>query len=199
MALLRVVACKWVSRSRKSLLAVWFVMSAMLFASGQAALTETTPPPEYQLKAVFLFNFAQFVEWPPNAFPEAHTPLVIGVLGEDPFGEYLDETVRGETVNARPLVVQRYHRVEEIQTCHVLFISQSEADRFAQILTDLRGRNILTVGDTAGFVKHGGVIRFVIEENRIRLRVNLEAAKTADLVISSKLLRPATIVASGED
>src|SRR5204863_5659033 len=102
---------------------------------------------EYQIKAVFLFNFAQFVDWPANAFPEAQTPLVIGVLGEDPFGSYLDETVRGEKVNNRPLVVRRYRRVDEIKTCHVLFISRSEANRLEQIFSGLKGRNILTVGD----------------------------------------------------
>ncbi|MGE0680216.1 MAG: YfiR family protein [Candidatus Binatia bacterium] len=186
-------------RSLKSAAAQWVVMSALLLSSVQGALTDTAPPPEYQLKAVFLFNFAQFVEWPPQAFPEAQTPLVIGVLGEDPFGAYLDEIVRDEIVNDRPLAIQRYHRVEEIKTCHVLFISRSEADRFEQIFTDLKGRHILTVGDAAGFVKHGGLIRFVIEKNKIRLRVNLEAAKDTNLVISSKLLRPAEIVPPGED
>jgi hypothetical protein len=148
----------------------------------------------HQLKAVFLFNFAQFVEWPPQAFPDAQTTLVIGVLGMDPFGAYLDETVRGETVNNRPLVVQRYGRVEDINACHVLFISQSEADRLEQILASLSGRNILTVADSEGFGRRGVMIRLITVENKIRLRINLEAAQAADLKISSKLLRPAEIV-----
>src|SRR5687767_223921 len=113
MALLRALAHTWMNRGLKRLSLVWLVMSAMLLLGGRDAPAETTPPLEYQLKAVFLFNFAQFVEWPPEAFPEAQTPLVIGVLGEDPFGAYLDETVRGETVNNRSLVVHRYRRVEE--------------------------------------------------------------------------------------
>jgi hypothetical protein len=171
----------------------------VLLSGGRDAPAETTPPPEYQLKAVFLFNFAQFVEWPPEAFPEAQTPLVIGVLGEDPFGAYLDETVRGETVNNRSLVVHRYRRVEEIETCHVLFISRSEAGRLEQILASLKGRNILTVGDMAGFARRGVMIRFLTEKNKIRLRVNLAATKDTNLVISSKLLRPAEIIEPGED
>lgn len=178
---------------------MWLVLSAVLLSGGRDAPAETTPPPEYQLKAVFLFHFAQFVEWPPEAFPEAQTPLVIGVLGEDPFGAYLDETVRSETVNNRSLVVHRYHQVEEIETCHVLFISRSEADRLEQILASLKGRHILIVGDADGFIRRGGMIRFILDENKIRLRINLAAAKDANLVMSSKLLRPAEIVEPGED
>src|SRR6266702_4256829 len=83
------------------------------------ALTGATATREYQVKAVFLFNFTQFVEWPAGAFARVNTPLVIGVLGDDPFGAYLDETVRGETANGRPLVVVRYRRVQEIGDCQV--------------------------------------------------------------------------------
>jgi YfiR/HmsC-like len=174
-------------------------MSALLLSGGLDLSAQTAPVSEYQVKAVFLFNFAQFVDWPPQAFPEAQTPLVIGVLGEDPFGAYLDETVRNEKVNNRPLAVQRYRHVEEIKTCHVLFISRSEVDQLEQILVRLQGRNILTVGDADGFAVRGGMIRFVLAENKIRLRINLEAAKGANLTISSKLLRPAEIVAPGKD
>jgi len=189
----------WTSGGLKRASLVWLIMPAVLLSGGRDAPAETMPPLEYQLKAVFLFNFAQFVEWPPESFPEAQTPLVIGVLGEDPFGAYLDETVRGETVNNRSLVVHRYRRVEEIETCHVLFISRSEEDRLEQILTSLKGRNILTVGDMTDFARRGGMIRFLIEKNKIRLRVNLAATKDANLVISSKLLRPAEIIGLGED
>jgi hypothetical protein len=150
---------------------------------------------EYQLKAVFLFNFAQFVDWPPAAFPDPRTPLAICVLGDDQFGSNLDETVRGEKVNDRPLVVQRYRRLDDVRGCHILFVSRSENDRLVQIVTALQGRNILTVSDAAGFALHGGMIQFVTDKNKIRLDINLEATKAASLTISSKLLRPATIVA----
>jgi hypothetical protein len=183
----------------KNLSGPWVVLFLLLFSNGLSLLAETAPPAEYQLKAVFLFNFAQFVEWPPEAFPEAQTPLIIGVLGEDPFGIYLDDTVRGEKVNNRPLIVQRYHRLDEIKTCHILFVSQSEANRLEPIFTSLKGRNTLTVSDAVGFAQRGGMIRFVTERNKIRLRINLEAAKAANLTISSKLLRPAEIVSPGKD
>jgi len=156
-------------------------------------------PTEYQLKAVFLFNFAQFVDWPQESFPEAQTPLVIGVLGEDPFGTYLDDIVSGETVNNRQLEIQRYRRVDEMKTCHILFISQSESKRLEQIVAALKGRSVLTVSDSVGFTRSGGMIRFVTERNKLRLRINLEAATAANLTISSKLLRPAEIVKPGKD
>lgn len=166
-----------------------FMLIACLFASGVRLLGQGAPSAEYQVKAVFLFNLAQFVEWPPRAFAEPRAPLVIGVLGEDPFGSYLDETVRGETVRNHPLVLQRYRRVSEIRVCHVLFISRSESDRLDQIFAALRGRNVLTVGDAEDFITRGGMIRLVTEKNKIRIRINVDAVRAAGLTISSKLLR----------
>ena len=153
---------------------------------------------EYQVKAVFLFNFAQFVDWPAGAFPGPTAPLVIGVLGDDPFGPYLDETVRGETVRGRPLEVRRYRKIEDIRACHILFVSPSEESRLEDILANLRHRAILTVGDGAGFAQRGGMIRFISERNRIRMRINVAAAEAVQLTISSKLLRAAEIVTTGK-
>lgn len=179
---------------------IWFVVLGSLLAVQRELPAQTAPvSAEYQIKAVFLFNFAQFVDWPAQAFPEAQTPLVIGVLGEDHFGSYLDETVRGEEVKKRTLVVQHYRQLDEIKSCHILFISRSEAARLPQILAELKGRSVLTVSDTEGFAGRGGMIRFVTEKNKIRLRINLEAAKAANLTISSKLLRPAEIVSTGKE
>ena len=191
MALLRAFAYASANRILKHQSARWLVASVFLLSSGLKLSGQTPTSPEYQVKAVFLFNFAQFVDWPPKAFSEAQTPLVIGVLGEDPFGPYLDETVRGEKVKDRPLVVQRYRRLGEIKTCHVLFISRSETDRLEQILASVKGRNILTVGDAEDFALRGGMIQLVTEKNKIRMRINLEAVKAAGLTISSKLLRVA--------
>jgi hypothetical protein len=170
----------------------WLMMSVLLLPSRFESFAQT-PSAEYQVKAVYLFNFAQFVEWPAKAFPDPQRPLVIGVLGDDPFGNYLDETIRGESVNKRALTVQRFRRVGEVKTCHVLFISRSESDRLEQTFSSLKGRHILTVGDTDDFTQRGGMIRFVIEKSKIRVRINLGAVKAADLAISSKLLRVAEI------
>ncbi|HEY0945273.1 MAG TPA: YfiR family protein [Opitutaceae bacterium] len=173
-----------------------FLALAVLFAFAPAAV-QAQVSREYQVKAVFLFNFAQFVEWPPRAFGGDQEALVIGVLGHDPFGAYLDEAVRGETVHGRPLRIERFRRAEDIRTCHVLYVSRSEAARLPQILSALRGREILAVSDVEGFAGRGGAIQFVTERNKVRLRINVDAARAAALTISSKLLRPAEIVSTG--
>jgi hypothetical protein len=162
---------------------------------GAAALAVPTPA---QVEAAFLFNFSQFVDWPPAAFADAHSPIVIGVLGNDPFGPALEEVIRGEVVNGRTLAVRRFRDVEEVSGCHILFVSRSEGPRLEQILQALKGRSVLTVSELEGFALAGGVIRFVLTENRIRLRINLEAARAGGLTLSSKLLRPAQIVGPGE-
>lgn len=173
----------------------WLAAMVFLFASAVTGLAEPAPSREYQIKAVFLFNFAQFVEWPPDAFPEANSPLVIGVLGEDPFGQALDETVRGEQVGSRPLLIRRWRRIEDIGPCHILYISSSEQLHREKIIARLNARSTLTVGDGEDFARRGGMIRFFTDHNRIRLQINLEAVRAARLTISSKLLRPAEIVA----
>jgi len=125
---------------------------------------------------------------------DSQAPLVIGVLGENPFGDLLDATVRGEHVGARSFVVRRYQRVEDIKTCDILFISRPAGDRPEGVLADLKHRPILTVSDAEGFAEHGGMIGFVSDRNRIRLQINLDVAQAAHLTISSKLLRVAEII-----
>jgi uncharacterized protein DUF4154 len=169
------------------LLLFFFVLNA---ACGQAVSHE------YPLKAVFLINFAQFTSWPTNTFDGPDSPLVVGVLGDDPFGALLDDAVRGETANGRKFVVQRYRRVEEIKACHILFISQSEARRLDKIVANLKGMPVLTVSDIDGSAYRGVCVRFITENNKIRLRINTDALQGAKLTMSSKLLRLAELVAT---
>jgi hypothetical protein len=150
---------------------------------------QTPPNREYQLKAVFLYNFTQFVEWPTNSFTSDQSPMIIGILGTDPFGSYLEETIAGEKINGHPLRIQHYNTVEEIGACQVLFINVADKVKREQIIAKLKGRNILTVSDSPDFLLQGGMIRFFTRQDKIKLQVNLEEAKTANLVISSKLLR----------
>jgi hypothetical protein len=184
-------------RSRLSpiLLLVW--IAALWLAPARPAEAQKMRVAEPQVKAVFLFNFAQFVQWPETAFEAPQSAFVIGVLGDDPFGRILDDVVRGEAVGGRPLVVERYRRVEDIRVCHILFIGQLAAADDARVFAALGGRPVLTVGDSEDFAARGGVIRFVTEQSRIRLRVNMDAAKAANLTISSNLLRSAEIVGAG--
>ena len=154
---------------------------------------------EYQVKAVFLFNFAQFVDWPVSAFAEESTPLMICVLGDDPFGTYLDDLVRGEQVNNRRLTVQRFRTPEDAKGCQVLFVSRSESGNLTKALASGREMNALTVSDVDGFAAQGGIIQLTTESGKIRLKINVIAAKALNLVISSKLLRSAEIVGGKDD
>lgn len=149
---------------------------------------------EYEVKAVFLFNFTQFVEWPEDSFQDANAPFVIGVLGGDPFGKALDETVRNETVNGRALIVERYRTLAELKPCHILFIDQSVSAQFDQVFKRLQHKGTLTVTDADTSPSREVVIRFLNEQKKIRLRINLDSARAEGLTISSKLLRPAEVV-----
>jgi hypothetical protein len=149
---------------------------------------------EPEVKAVFLFNFAQFVSWPDGAFPDRQAALVIGILGDDPFGRVLDDVVKGEVVGGRALIVERFRRVEDIGICHILFVGEFNPEQYTHIFATLIRRPILTVGDTEGFAARGGAVRFITAQNRIRLRINVDAAKAANLTISSNLLRSAEVV-----
>jgi YfiR/HmsC-like len=171
---------------------LWRRIALLVIASGLAGAA--APVSEYQVKAVFLFNFAQFVEWPTSAFPHPNAPFVIGVLGQDPFGGNLDEVVRGESVNKRPLAVARFHDVAEVRDCQILFISATELPHLEEILAALKGRSILTVTDANDPGERGVMIALVTQDSKIRLRIDLQAAKAGNLTISSKLLRPAEIV-----
>ncbi|HEY2955360.1 MAG TPA: YfiR family protein [Candidatus Eisenbacteria bacterium] len=152
------------------------------------------PAAEYDLKAAFLFNFSRFVEWPPEAFADPSTPITIGILGNDPFGGNLDEIVSGEVVRNRRLVVRRFQDFAEVGECHILFISSSEAPALDRVFAALGNRSVLTVGESADFAARSGVVAFVLSHNRLRLRINLSAARAAHLTISSQLLRQAEIV-----
>lgn len=171
------------------------ILLAAGLLGGRCALAAPTAA---QVEAVFLFYFSQFVDWPPTAFPDRHAPIVIGVLGDDPFGGALDQAVAGEQVNGRPVVVRRLKSIADATDCHILYISSSEAPQLARILSALKGRDVLTVSDLDHFVQSGGMIRFILVEQHVRLLINPQAAQAAGLKLSSKLLRAAAGPAAGE-
>ena len=151
---------------------------------------------EYDLKAAFLFNFAQFVEWPSEVFADDNAPIVIGILGDDPFGPVLDRIIEGETIKNRKLIVKRSRRIQDLKTCHVLFISKSEKNRIGQILTSLDDTSIFTVGEIEGFARRGGITNLFLQGNKVRFEINMEAAKRRGLKISGQLLALGTVVGS---
>jgi hypothetical protein len=170
------------------------LLAAALLGLAAARQAAAAPDLEYEVKAAFLYNFAKFVEWPPEAFPLSSTPVALCVYGDDPFGGSLDTVVRGETLNGRRLVVRRLRDLPQARECHVLFLG--EKVRGAEVVAALRGVSVLTVAESRDFLDQGGMIRFVVEENRVRFDINLDAAEKNRLKISSKLLRLAREVVS---
>jgi len=167
--------------------ATWILcLGALLAADG--TLAQDSQPTEYQIKAAFLFNFAKFVNWPPAAFAQPTSPIVFGILGDNPFHDELARTVQNKSVDDRPLVVREFQSAAQAANCHILFISSSEKKRLPEILKGLDGRSVLTVSETEKFTEAGGMINFVLQGSKIRLQINNDAATKAGLKISSKLL-----------
>ena len=141
-----------------------------------------TAMPEYDLKAAFLSNFAQFVKWPKGGSG------TIGILGDDPFGGKLDKALRGK------LSIRRSRRAEDLKDCQIVFVAKSERGNVGAIISSLGDANVLTVGDSDGFARQGGVIGFTMDGDKVRFEINSAAARRAGLVISSKLLQLASRV-----
>lgn len=166
-----------------------FLLIVAAAATAQApALTET------QIKAGFLFNFTKFVEWPADSFSSASSPIILGIMGEDEFGELLDRAAAGKIINGRVVMVKRFKEEGTLQACNILFISASEEKHLARIVQKLKGTTVLTVGEAVGFAQLGGIINFSTEGNRVRLEINLEAAARARLKISAKVIAVARLV-----
>jgi hypothetical protein len=172
-------------------LIVWLGIAAITAADPAPAPTPTTSTPvpsessEYAVKAAFLFKFGAYIEWPAGTFEDAKAPLIIGVVGDDPFDGILDSVVTGHTVDGRPVTVVRAQQIDQIKTVHILFISQSEKGKIGKIATSLEGKKVLTVSE---FDDPNIIIQFVIETNKIRFDINLDQANRSGLKLSSKLL-----------
>lgn len=169
------------------------LLAALLLAAAEGVRADAGSDLEAQVKAAFLLNFAKFVEWPDGTFTAPGDPVTACVAGEDPFGEILDTLVQGESVGGRRLIVHRTRSSAELRDCNLVFVPRSER-RQRELLSSLEGEGILTVGDAGSFLADGGVIRFVLDQNRVRFEINLEAAESHGLTLSSKLLRLARAV-----
>ena len=143
---------------------------------------------EYQVKAAFLYNFVKFVEWP-SVLNGSQDPIVIGILGPDPFGPVLDRTFADKRVGGRRLELRRYGKVEELQLCHVLFVSSTLKRDWSKVLAAVQGTPVMTVSDEGGFVESGGIIELLLEDNKIRFDINLNEGKRSGLKISAQLLQ----------
>ncbi|MFC1591852.1 YfiR family protein [Thermodesulfobacteriota bacterium] len=172
-----------------------YITAAVLLTTApiSEAYSQTDAVHEYDLKATFLYKLVKFIEWPEAAFNDTEGSFVICILGEDPFGEMI-ERYRGREVFGRMLVIRRVKELSDKIKYHVLFISLSEREKLSSILKTVKESPVLTVGDTEGFCRQGGIVNFVLKNNRISFETNVKAADRAGLKIRSKLLRLSTIV-----
>jgi hypothetical protein len=169
------------------------VIMAALGATATPSRAGEVAPSEAQLKAAFLLNFPKYVEWPPNTFPETKSPIIIGVFGDDAVADEFATMSAGKIVEGRPIKLLRVTAPDQCRGCHVLFISSTQNRKLPEILSAIRGANVLTVGDSEEFFNQGGMINLVRHERRIQLEVNLDATGRTELKISSKLLALATV------
>jgi hypothetical protein len=178
-------------------MAAAILMAALSIGGAHGISRQANSSSEYQVKAAFLFHFAQFVDWPPEAFKDASSPLTYCTAGEDPFHGALEASLNGKMIGARPVRVIHFRQVQEIQGCQIVFLGTPEKKLISTMLANLRASPILTVGESEDFVQGGGMIGFFLEDNKVRFDINLDAAERAKLKISARLLALAKTVVGG--
>jgi len=166
------------------------VITAVAFATGSAAVSQQTPL-EYPLKAAFLYNLVKFVEWPAA---DGNGPIVLGILGRDAFGATVEQVFRGKDLDGRALQVRYVAKPEEIKSCQVIFIPESEKERLPEILGGLKDAHVLTVSEIERFADRGGMVHLTMEDKKVHFEVNVDTVSRARLKISARLLQLASVV-----
>jgi len=177
--------------TKRTFHAAMLVLAVLLNMPGSARADEDNR--EYQIKAAFIYNFAQFTTWPDKAFANDDSPFVVAVIGQDPFNQALESACDGKTIAGHPMEVRHIDSPEQIVGCHLLFVPESEDDHLDDIFKVVADRPILTVGESPKFPWAGGTIRFLIEDHKMRFEINPDSAAKAALRISSKLMSLARI------
>ncbi|CAN5793803.1 hypothetical protein BH24ACI5_BH24ACI5_28240 [soil metagenome] len=162
----------------------------LVAVTGPSGAQQTLEP---DVKAAFLYNFTRYVEWPPEMSPLSE-PFRLCVVAEAVLRGAIQLTVAGESVNGRPLVMTEPHTPQDARTCQILFVGRSESQRASHLLEAVRDQPVLTVSDASQFAQQGGIIEFLLQDNRVRFDVNLSSAQRSQLRISSQLLRVANKV-----
>jgi len=201
-------------RVRAYKLIVWVLVLLVAPCAAQGR-DESAAQREYQIKAAFLYNFIKFVDWPKEKVAESNEPVVLGIVGKDPFGNAF-APVKDKQDKGRKVLIKRFKPIEELKKsgekdksllereidslrkCHLLFICSSEEKSINEIINLVKGHSVLTIGDMQGFLESGGIINFIMEEKKVRFEINMTAAKHAKLQIRSQLLRLAKRVIKEE-
>ncbi len=172
----------------KGFLRTLFLIVLFLPGTGKPLCAQSVEASEYEVKAAFIYNFTKFISWPAETFKSPTEPFVIGVIGSNPFGSYLNNVVEGEKVDLHPIEVKVFNDVSEVSDCHILFINSNDVDFIKKVLAATSKKSVLTVNESVLFSRLGGHIRFFKENNKIRFQINTNSAKASNLQISSKLL-----------
>lgn len=182
----------WLSMFSQSLPAAalrWFVTILVIASVAFVPSSARSTDDEYAQKATYLHNFVLFTQWPDSSFESPSSPLILGVIGDDPFGRKLDNAVASTRRGKRPIVVRRYRTVFHLEDCHALFISDSERDQVDAILDRTLERAVLVVSDMEGVADRGGVINFFESKNRLQFEIQLGTAQLFGLRVDPRLLR----------
>jgi hypothetical protein len=149
---------------------------------------------EYPVKLAFIYQLALYVRWPSDSFATPTTPLVVCVVGDDPFDPDLERELQSHSVDNHPIMVRKARRRDNLRTCHMVFVAAQESKQAAGVIGELKGAAILTIGESQGFAEQGGIVNFTVQQSKLHLEVNLDAARQTPLTISSRVLALARIV-----
>lgn len=191
---------------------------AFLFVAATApgARADSAQGLEYQVKAAFIYNFIKFVDWPKEKLADSNEPIIIGIVGKDPFGDAF-APVKDKDDKGRKIITKRFksfqelkksnennqgeleQQIEAMRKCHLLFICSSEEENLKEIINAVKNQSVLTIGETKGFLETGGIINFIVEEQKVRFEINAAIARQGKLQIRSQLLRLAKRVIEEKD
>ena len=182
----------------KTYILIVIVLSLLAVSSAPQARADSTSSREYQVKAAFLYSFINFVDWPEDKLTEDNKQIIIGIIGDDPFGNAF-EPIKDKQVKGKDVVIKRFksfnelnksdEKIEAVTKCHLLYICPSEKDELQRIINLVTKYNVLTVGDMKSFLESGGIINFLMEDKKVRFEINNVTAEDSELKIRSKLLR----------
>jgi len=178
---------------RSITLIAWLLIS-LFSPPTYSQITQAYKPSEYEVRAAYMYNFIRFVNWPEEVFSDSLEPIVIGIIGQDPFGKILDAMIEGRTIQSRRIVIKRFQRLEDYYPCHALYIGFKEKRYQVAILKLLEGTPVLTIGDLDGFIRLGGMINFIVASNQVSFEVNLKQVERSRLEVSAKLLKLVKII-----
>lgn len=176
------------SLRRASVMALTLALASAVLICTEPTAAQADTPLEYQIKATFVHNFAKFIDWPQEAFAKPDSPIVVGIIGANPFGSTLDQLSASETIQGRRVVVSRLKWDEDLRLCQMIFVSRTEQKHLQAILSNVNGTSTVTISEIGGFASSGGMIEFVFDERRIRFDINPDAVSRARLTMSSKLI-----------